>query len=703
MAYFTKDDLDMFKSALSLNSNKQVSPQPVKKSKNFLEDNISTLGSMGGSLGGAALGASVGSIVPGVGTAIGGLLGAILGGAGGGAVGQVAENAITGDNLGTDVGSEALWGGLTSLPLGATGKLLKAGGTVVKGLGSDVAKTAAKDLVQEAGAKTIGVGTLGRMTANGKADDAIKAAMERISTSPTLANKASTKLSGAADDLAVKQFRLTPTQLANYSKKFGEDAGQTIRKYGFTSAEDIASKGIDPLQTQFSDLVTNAGAISKDTLKKNFDNAVSELAKSNSSTNRAIGEQLKRESDALLKKYGDAVPASKVNEIRREFDSLVNYTQSIADPNKYGVNKRVADVLRKTLQEADTTGQLKNVGNEISKLKQLSDVVAKQGELGRGSLPLNIPSLMGSIAGTGVGGIPGGMLGFALTNAANSQAGRKVMMGLADKAASKLTSEATNTAGQTLKQLGTRGAATAASKGIVGAMMGNQSSDLNNTAVTTPTMNMSTMPTNVQNMGTSYTKNTQSSSPFGYSAGQLGQALMAAYSAGDTKAAAQLEKMYTLASEYETAQAKAAASSTDAGYSKPSASQYSQGVTAMQSLDSLNQLLQDNPGLVNANAVPGQGIPVVGGLISSVAGTGQYRALTKNILNSIARINTGANMPESEVQFYEQTYLPQPGDTEATKAQKLANLRQFFTPIVNYKGGGTSANDLLSAIASSGY
>lgn len=672
----------------------------TKKKKNFFEDNISTVGSMGGSLAGAAGGAAIGSIVPGVGTAIGGLLGAILGGAGGGAAGQVAENAVMGDNLGTDVGSEALWGGLTSLPFGATGKLLKAGSKVVTGLGSDVARTAAKDLVQEAGVKTIGRGTLGKMVKNGTADNAALSAIERVGITPNFAGKAASKLNGAADDLAVKQFRLTPTQVTNFKNIHGEDPGALLRRTGISSVEDITAKGIDPLQNSFDNVISSIPDISAKELDSGLKSVYDPLLKSPALFQQQLGQQIKAQADELVKFAGNgSIPASKVNDLRKTFDSAVKYTQRGAPD--FNTAKETADALRGLLQKtADNAGiksadgkTFKEIGKELSKMYGLDEIATKQGNVGRGSLPVTIPGLIGAAVGGGAGGIPGAIAGAMLTNALNSNTGRKVMMNLADKAVTGLGSKAANKiAGQTIPQLIGRNTPVGLYKSI---MNGGQSSDLN----TTPEMNTASMTTTAasipSNMPTSSSNSQQMSSPFGYSSGQLGQALMKAYAAGDSKAASQLEKMYSVVSEYEAAQVKAASTSTAAGYSKPSASQYSQGATAMQSLDSLDQLLQQNPNIVNANAMPGQGVPVLGGLISGAAGTGQYRALTKNILNSVARINTGANMPESEVQFYEQTYLPQPGDSKVSRAQKLQNLRQFFSPIVNYSGGGT---DILGAI-----
>lgn len=664
----------------------QVTPQ--KKKKDFWTDNISTGGSIAGSLAGAAGGAAIGSVVPVVGTAIGGLLGAIIGGAGGGALGQVGENAITGDNLGTDVASEALWGGATALPFGAAGKLAKAGGTLVKGLGSDAAKIAAKDLVQEAGVKTIGKGTLAKMGAAGALDNASKSAMERLATNPTLSQNVASKLTGSADNLAVKQFRLTPTQLTNFSKKFGEDAGQTIRKYGFNSAEDIAAKGIDPLQEQFGNLVTSVGKVPTDTLKKNFDSEITKLAKSSVIDNQALAGQLKEQADTIIKKYGTEIDGTELNAIRQEFDKLVNYTNSVANPARYGVNKRVADVLRKTLQGADSTGQLKNVGQEISKLRSLSDIVEKQGNLGRGSLPAGLNLVTGAVLGSS-GGLPG-QLGMVAGQAAlNSKAGRTALMGAADKAVSALGKSAPKETGQSL-------VGTIARMGGIGAvknMVGGQSS-LENSMMSPNTMSPSmNQPTNA-NMDTSYTQNTQNANPLGYSSEQLAQAMMIALAKGDNNSASQLKSMYDIAASYEKANSK-----YSKALSAEAAKQVSNAQAGLQALDTIEQTIANDPSKQTLSAIPGNAL---NGLVGSVLGTGQYESARQQAIDVIGRLRSGGAITAEEEKRFG-SMLPQAFDSSETSAYKINQLRQVFSTLMgSIENSGTTQQDLLSTLLNSG-
>lgn len=109
-----------------------------------------------------------------------------------------------------------------------------------------------------------------------------------------------------------------------------------------------------------------------------------------------------------------------------------------------------------------------------------------------------------------------------------------------------------------------------------------------------------------------------------------------------------------------------------------SVKEFSQAQSALAGVDQLSQMLQQDPGVAE-RSIAGQ-VPVIGGLLGGITGTSEYNAAANNILNSIARLNTGANMPQSEESYYRKTYLPQPGDSEATKQQKLSTLQAFFQP-----------------------
>lgn len=426
--------------------------------KSFWTDQISTVGGIAGGILGAPLG----------------ILGAGGGAAIGSGLGEALENIMTGQRTMDNVGKEAAIAGAFGVgPIRAAKGL--AGGAKALIQGSD-------DVLGVAG---------------------------KAATTP-LRQKAGKALVGRADDLAVKQFRLTPTQLKNFNQKFKEDAGTVIRRYGFQSADDIAAKGIEPLQQQFDSAIGAIPGVTKESLKKTLMGKIDKLAKAGPSDTKQIGAQLKKEADTILKEFGDVVDAKELNIIRRQFDDLVNYSEKIANPSRYGVNKRMADAIRETLQKADPSGSLKQTGHELQKLRQLADNVAKQGQLGRGSLPFGLGLTPGAVFGS-AGGPAGAVAGMASQAVANSKVARRLVAGGASKLGGKLASSGSNAV--TPINQGVRGAAA----GLI-STLGNQApqqpsledalmaqsfdeNSMNAENAMTPSTNM---PNNVQNMGEQY-------------------------------------------------------------------------------------------------------------------------------------------------------------------------------------------------------
>jgi len=112
-----------------------------------------------------------------------------------------------------------------------------------------------------------------------------------------------------------------------------------------------------------------------------------------------------------------------------------------------------------------------------------------------------------------------------------------------------------------------------------------------------------------------------------------------------------------------------------------SVKEYSQAQGGLSGVNQIAQMLQQDPSLLTKGTMPGQDLPFVGGLVSNALGTGEYNATANNVLNSLARLNTGASMPASEEGFYRRL-LPAAGDSEATRQQKLAQLSQAFEPFM---------------------
>lgn len=448
----------------SSTASKNQNKQPQNRG-NFLTGLIPT----GGGIAGAAAGAGIGTaIAPGIGT----ILGALLGGAVGGGGGKAIENSVEGKNLLEGVPQEAALSGVLGagpLRLGKAaidvGRGLKAGQGVSRAL-----STAGKNATEQSVKGTIGG-----------------------------------KLTNVSNDMAVKNFRLTPSQLNNFKGKFGEDASQVIKRYGLVGkdASTITEKAIKPLQGEFDTIATQVPVVPTADVLKAFKAKYNPLLKSAVEDNQSVGQQLKQQADAIAKKYGAEIPAAELNSLRQEFDSLVSYADKSANPARYGVNKRSADALRVTMQQAADNAGLKSsngstfkqVGQELSKLHQLTENIGKQEQLGRGSLPLGITTLLGGIGG-GAGGIGGGLgaaaIGAGATKLANSSIGRRALASGTEKLGNRFTQQAAAAKPFGVKALTGRLAPLGIAQGIQSSS--NQPMDSNDPSMSSPMSNPNNSP-----------------------------------------------------------------------------------------------------------------------------------------------------------------------------------------------------------------
>ncbi len=126
-----------------------------------------------------------------------------------------------------------------------------------------------------------------------------------------------------------------------------------------------------------------------------------------------------------------------------------------------------------------------------------------------------------------------------------------------------------------------------------------------------------------------------------------------------------------------------------AGNIKPNSAQFGEASAGSQALQQMSQMIQSDPNVVAHTAVPGQNTPLLGSLVRRATGTGEYQTAADTVLNSLARMYTGANMPKSEEGFYRQM-LPQPLDSAQTVQFKLQRLQNDFQPFMQVNGTDVS-------------
>lgn len=117
-------------------------------------------------------------------------------------------------------------------------------------------------------------------------------------------------------------------------------------------------------------------------------------------------------------------------------------------------------------------------------------------------------------------------------------------------------------------------------------------------------------------------------------------------------------------------------------YSKPSAQQHALAQSAVGSLQQLAQMIEADPSVLNKNATPGQGTPLIGSLVTNAAGAGSYHPLADNILSALIHLQTGATATKEEITAAH-GQLPQPGDSAEERQQKIATLLGNFEPFLD--------------------
>lgn len=181
------------------------------------------------------------------------------------------------------------------------------------------------------------------------------------------------------------------------------------------------------------------------------------------------------------------------------------------------------------------------------------------------------------------------------------------------------------------------------------------------------------------------TQQTQQAPQSAYS---LEQAMRDLQSTNNPKFQQQIMDRYDFVQKAEAAQRPASM------VGKTSAATYGLAQQGMNALGQLNQLILKDPNVISRSATPGRGLPIVGGIITNKAGTGQYDTLGFAAVSSLLRAQSGAAVPDSEVRAYMRNYLPRAGDSPQTVQQKLQTLNFDFQSVLQ---GGNQSN-LSSAI-----
>ena len=645
----------------------QRQPQQAQQGRRGFEASslIQEGGALGGAIGGATLGASLGSVVPGIGTAIGGLLGAGIGGFTGSFGGGLTESKVR-DNkfdVGGNLKEAAVDGVLSAGPL----KLLKGGATAAK---------AAR-----------GGATLASALRSG-GDDAAK-----FTIRGALGPRASKK----GEELVAKQFRLTPTQQTNFLNRHKVKATQVLSDARINSSDDIGEV-LPTLYDEFAGIAKSVPTFKTKEVSNALTKIYKPLTDSVLPAQQQLGAQLKQVSKNIVTKYGDDIPSDVVNSIRQAADEATRFT--LRGTSDEGVNVKTATTLRKLMQQkADDAGlkatdgsTFKEVGAKISQFEDLAEITGRQEFLGSGSLPLSLPNLLGAGAGGAAFGPVGSIAALGLTQAVNSNAGRRAITQGTQKLGGTLTGAGAR--GATTKGIATNAARNLTAGSGIGAILGSQLDNQSLGNIIQPSMD-----TSANNM--SQISNDISDPSIPQEQPQSNAIDVQGIALQLINKGASLEEVQQVIEELTTINAI-----QDGSFFQPeeeeqelTAAQATRAASAQNALNDIpiiEQAIADGS-LGGAKALPGSGTQIGRRLL----GTENLDAALFNIADNILRARSGAATPEPEVKRFMEGFLPSPLDSEQAKRQKLQRAVAELQSYTNPQGAATGT--LQEALSQGGF
>lgn len=114
-------------------------------------------------------------------------------------------------------------------------------------------------------------------------------------------------------------------------------------------------------------------------------------------------------------------------------------------------------------------------------------------------------------------------------------------------------------------------------------------------------------------------------------------------------------------------------------------------VSALQDIQALSKMLDEDSSLALKDAVPG------GGIAHRLTGTTDYDASKRNITDILGHLRTGAAISAQEEQTYK-GLLPGFSDPSESAKAKLVRLARYLAPFSNPNGSSSDVNDLLSSV-----
>lgn len=692
-----------------------------KEEKPLLVDLISTGTGTLGAIGGGLLGSLAGPV---------GTVGAgIAGGSAGSAFGEWLENKIMGEeDQFKNVGLEAVLGGVTALPLGATLKVGQAGLKAGTGLG----RTGVRDLLEDAGRRTVGT----------------QGTKEGVSTAATTGNKRSIggRLEQAGNRLLGSQANLTRAEARRVGQLPEDVLGEINRRTGLSRMDDMAdvSKNVTGSSGVFNELTNNAlgntpgvdlgdlrrvgedlmtnqaplitGAQRKGVLEQIKNSAIKAQGGSAGTINplanpleaRAISDNFKKLAADISKRptvsAADSQLASVYRSLAKNIDDKLYAAPGLDEGLKLARGDRAMD-LRRLSESAPNRAQATAYQRLADEIEQISSVPALRSAqrpfVGLGQIDeatARATQGAGAQLGDQMQGLgriaqrPTNIVAMPL-NAATPMVGSGLARaGRALQGIGQATGGAARQGGQRLPGVAARQGGGRLAASALG-LYEQEPSSLEDALAMSGGEGMAPggiAPGDAAAFPGAEAMQ-QPANPFGYTLDEVAAAIPQAMAAGDKQAVSDLTDLYALIQDYEASAAESMAGP------ELTATQQSQAVRAQNALNDVQTLLRAiESGDINKTMIPFSDTALVGNAL----GTTDTTAALFNIGDVILRSRTGAAAPAEEIRKFVSGFLPRAGESKEAQMNKLMRAYRELEGMLNPPaalGAGTAVPDVISS------
>lgn len=199
--------------------------------------------------------------------------------------------------------------------------------------------------------------------------------------------------------LALKDFRINPTQYKNLKKVLGKNPENWLAE------ENLIGKGSGDIkrltrvfQDKYDDLALKTDSkVNATKFYNRFAKAIDEFLQYPSSKMQKMGKALFEELDLVMNKYKgkSKIPLKEITTIRKTIDKFIPESKFGKGDVEAGVDMLLRRIYKQTIDDA-TSGATGKIGQKLREFRAFGKILDQQAGLGKGSLPANLTRLLGA-------------------------------------------------------------------------------------------------------------------------------------------------------------------------------------------------------------------------------------------------------------------------------------------------------------------